>query len=117
MIHKKNRAKFSRKSKHRKSLLRNLCKSLIIYEQIKTTLPKAKGMKSLVEKIVTKGKNNSLHSQRQLMSKLGGSLVAVNKILEVLSPRYKKRQGGYTRVLKAGYRKGDRAPMAIIQFI
>jgi len=117
MIHKKNKAKFSRKSKHRKSLLRNLCRSLIIFEQIKTTLPKAKGIRSIIEKIVTIGKKDSLHSKRKLISVLGGSLTEVDKVLKTLSPRYKERQGGYTRVLKAGYRKGDCAPMAVIQFI
>ena len=117
MIHKRNKRKFSRRSAHRTSLLRNLSKSLINCEQITTTLPKAKSLRSVVEKLITIGKNNSLHSRRQLISKLGGSLKETDKILNILSLRYKERKGGYTRVIKAGYRKGDWAPMAIIQFV
>ena len=117
MIHKRNKSKLSRRSAHRTSLLRNLCKSLINCEQITTTLPKAKCLRSVIEKLITIGKKNSLHSRRQLISKLGGSLKETDKIINVLSPKYKERKGGYTRVIKAGYRKGDCAPMAIIQLV
>ena len=117
MIHKRKKKKLSLSSAHRISLLRNLCKSLIDHEQITTTLPKAKNLRSLVEKLITAGKKNSLHSRRKLISKLGGSVKEADKILSILSPRYRERSGGYTRVLKAGYRKGDCAPMAIIQFV
>ncbi|MBY0580329.1 MAG: 50S ribosomal protein L17 [Rickettsiales bacterium] len=117
MIHRISKRKFSRRSAHRTSLLRNLCKSLINSEQILTTLPKAKSLRSVVEKLITTGKENDLNSRRKLISKLGGSLKETDKILNVLSPRYKERNGGYTRVIKAGYRKGDCAPIAIIQFV
>jgi large subunit ribosomal protein L17 len=117
MIHRKNKRKFSRRSGHRTSLLRNLCKSLINHEQITTTLPKAKDLRCVVEKLVTTGKGDSLHARRMLISKLGGSLQEVDKLLTILSPRYKERNGGYTRIIKAGFRQGDCAPMAIIQFV
>lgn len=117
MIHKKNKRRFSRTTAHRNSLLQNLCKSLINHEQITTTLPKAKSLRSVIEKLITEGKENSLHSRRKLISKLGGALKETNKILTVLSPKFKERKGGYTRVIKAGYRKGDCSPMAIIQFV
>ena len=89
MIHKRNKRKFSRRTAHRTSLLRNLCKSLINCEQITTTLPKAKSLRSVVEKLITAGKDNSLNSRRKLISKLGGSLKETDKILNVLSPRFK----------------------------
>lgn len=117
MIHGKNKRKFSRRTAHRTSLLRNLCKSLINHEQIITTLPKAKSLRSVVEKLVTLGKDPTLHSKRKLISRLGGGLKEVDKILDVLSVRYKERKGGYTRVIKNGYRKGDCAPTAVIQFV
>ena len=117
MIHKKSKKKLSRRSSHRISLLRNLCKSLIDCEQIKTTLPKAKNLREIAEKLITLGKKNSLHSKRRLISKLGGGVKEANKVLNVLSPRYKERKGGYTRIIKAGYRKGDCAPMSIITFV
>ncbi|WPX97027.1 50S ribosomal protein L17 [Candidatus Bandiella euplotis] len=117
MIHRKSKRKFSRRSAHRTSLIRNLCKSLINHEQITTTLPKAKDLRSVVEKLVTAGKNDSLHARRMVISKLGGGLQEADKILKVLSPRYKDRNGGYTRIVKSGFRQGDCAPMALIQFV
>ena len=117
MLHRKNKRKFSRRSAHRMSLLRNLCKSLIDCEQITTTLPKAKDLRPMMEKLITIGKNNSLHARRNLISKLGGSLREIDKILTVLSPRYQDRNGGYTRIIKSGFRQGDCAPMAVIQFV
>lgn len=117
MLHRKNKRKFSRRSAHRTSLLRNLCKSLIEHEQITTTLPKAKDLRRVVEKLITAGKNDSLHARRRLISKLGGGMREADKILTVLSKRYKDRNGGYTRIIKSGFRKGDCAPMAIMQLI
>ena len=117
MKHKKNKKKLSRRISHRISLLRNLCKALINCEQITTTLAKAKAMQGIVERLITVGKKNSLHSRRRLISKLAGSLKEVDKILYILSPRYKEVKGGYTRILKCGFRKGDSAPMAVIQFL
>lgn len=119
MIHRKSKRKFSRGSGHRIGLFRNLCKSLINHKHIKTTLPKAKSIQGIVEKLVTLGKENSLSSRRRLISKLGGSksLNEVEKLVSQISPSFKNRQGGYTRVIKSGYRKGDCAPMAIIQFV
>ena len=117
MIHKKNQKKLGRRSAHRASLLRNLSKSLINHEQIITTLSKAKTLKIVIEKLITTGKKKSLHYRRQLISKLGGGMQEVNKILDELSIRYKERPGGYVRIVRAGFRKGDCAPMAIIQFV
>ena len=117
MLHRKNKRKLSSRSAHRMSLLRNLCKSLIEHEQITTTLAKAKDLRCIVEKLVTTGKNDSLHARRKLISKLGGGLREVDKVITVLSQRYKNRKGGYTRIVKSGFRKGDCAPMAVIQFV
>lgn len=99
------------------SMLRNLSKSLIEHEKIKTTLPKAKSLRSIVEKLVTIGKANTLHAKRLLISKLGGDYKEVNKLLNVISPRFISRPGGYTRIIKSGSRLGDHAPMAYIEFI
>jgi len=117
MIHRRKKKKFSRRSEHRISLLNNLCKSLINHEQITTTLSKAKVLRTVIEKFITAGKDNSLHTKRRLLSRLNGSIKEVNKILSTLSPRFKERSGGYTRIIKSGYRKGDCAPMAVIQFV
>lgn len=108
--------KLNRKSSHRKALFKNLSNSLIIHEQIKTTLPKAKDLRSFVEKIITLGKKDSLHSKRKVYSILRDNN-SVNKVFNILSKRYMKRNGGYTRVLKAGFRYGDSSPMAVIEFI
>jgi large subunit ribosomal protein L17 len=118
MLHGNKKRKFSRRIGHRTSLIRNLCKSLIEHEQITTTVAKAKDLRCVVEKLITTGKGKDLlHARRKLISKLGGGLEESNKILTVLSPRYKDRNGGYLRIVKSGFRKGDCAPMAIIQFI
>ena len=116
MRHSISGRKLNRTSSHRKALFKNLSNSLIINEQIKTTLPKAKDLKSIVEKIITIGKNDNLHSKRKVFSILR-STESVNKVFNILSKRYIKRNGGYTRVLKAGFRYGDSAPMAIIEFV
>ncbi|MDR1475204.1 MAG: 50S ribosomal protein L17 [Holosporales bacterium] len=108
--------KFNRKVAHNKALLVNLAKSLIKYEQLVTTLPKAKELRPLVEKAITLGKKGGLHKRRQAISLLGDSSL-VTKVMSGLSERYKGRAGGYTRILHNGFRKGDRAPMAVIELI
>ena len=108
--------KLNRTSEHRKALLKNMLNSLIKYEQIKTTLPKAKFLKPQADKIITLGKKNTLHNTKILISKLQDTKSA-NKVKKTLSKRYEKRSGGYTRIIKAGFRYGDNAPMAIIEFV
>ena len=108
--------KLNRTSEHRKALLKNMLNSLIKYEQIKTTLPKAKFLKPQADKIITLGKKDSLHNTKILISQLQDTISA-NKVKKTLSKRYEKRSGGYTRIIKAGFRYGDNAPMAIIEFV
>ncbi|MFL2894845.1 MAG: 50S ribosomal protein L17 [Candidatus Pelagibacter sp.] len=108
--------KLNRNSDHRKALLKNMLNSLIKYEQIKTTLPKAKFLKPQADKIITLGKKDSLHNTKMLVSQLQDSKSAI-KVKKTLSKRYEKRTGGYTRIIKAGFRYGDNAPMAIIEFV
>ena len=108
--------KLNRTSEHRKALLKNMLNSLIMYEQIKTTLPKAKFLKPQAEKIITLGKKDTLHNTKMLVSQLQDTKSA-NKVKKTLSKRYEKRSGGYTRIIKAGFRYGDNAPMAIIEFV
>ena len=108
--------KLNRTSEHRKALLKNMLNSLIKYEQITTTLPKAKFLKPQADKIITLGKNESLQSTKLLMSKLQ-DIKSTNKVRKTLSKRYEKRNGGYTRIVKAGFRYGDNAPMAVIEFV
>ena len=108
--------KLNRTSDHRKALLKNMLNSLIKYEQIKTTLPKAKFLKPQAEKIITLGKKETLQTSKILVSKLQ-NISSANKVKKTLSKRYEKRNGGYTRIIKAGFRYGDNAPMAIIEFV
>ena len=108
--------KLNRTSEHRKALLKNMLNSLIKYEQIKTTLPKAKFLKPQADKIITLGKKETLQTTKMLVSKLQ-DLKSANKVKKTLSKRYEKRNGGYTRIIKAGFRYGDNAPMAIIEFV
>ena len=108
--------KLNRTSEHRKALLKNMLNSLIKYEQIKTTLPKAKFLKPQADKIITLGKKDTLQTSKLLVSQLQDSKSA-NKVKKTLSKRYEKRNGGYTRIIKAGFRYGDNAPMAIIEFV
>ena len=108
--------KLNRKSSHRIALLKNLSKSLIVNEQIETTLPKAKDLRPFVEKILTMGKSNTLHSKRKVLSYLGDQSL-VNKVFDVLAKRYSKRNGGYVRIIKSGFRYGDSAPKAIIELV
>lgn len=116
MKHRMKGRKLNRTSTHRKALWTNMASALIKHEQIKTTLPKAKELKPIVEKLVTLGKKGELHHRRQALSQLADKN-QVAKLFDVLAARYKDRQGGYVRVLKAGFRYGDNAPMAIIEFV
>ena len=108
--------KLNRTSEHRKALLKNMLNSLIKYEQITTTLPKAKFLKPQADKIITLGKNENLQNTKLLISKLQ-NIQSANKVKKTLSKRYINRKGGYTRIIKAGFRYGDNAPMAIIEFV
>ena len=108
--------KLNRTSEHRKALSMNMLNSLIKYEQITTTLPKAKFLKPQAEKIITLGKNENLQNTKLLISKLQ-NIKSANKVKKTLSKRYINRKGGYTRVIKAGFRYGDKAPMAVIEFV
>jgi large subunit ribosomal protein L17 len=108
--------KLNRTSEHRKALLKNMLNSLIKYEQITTTLPKAKFLKPQADKIITLGKKESLQTTKMLMTKLQ-DITSAKKVSKTLSKRYEKRQGGYTRIIKAGFRYGDNAPMAVIEFV
>ena len=108
--------KLNRTSEHRKALLKNMLNSLIKYEQIKTTLPKAKFLRPQADKIITLGKKGNLQTSKLLVSQLQDKISA-NKVKKTLSKRYEKRKGGYTRIIKAGFRYGDNAPMAIIEFV
>ena len=116
MHHGKAHRKFNRRSDHRRAMLANLAASLIKHEQIVTTLPKAKDLRPIVEKLVTLGKRGSLHARRQAIAQMR-DLAMVKKLFDVIGPRYKERNGGYTRVMKAGFRYGDSAPVAVIEFV
>ncbi|PWJ18265.1 50S ribosomal protein L17 [Jannaschia seohaensis] len=116
MRHARGYRRLNRTHEHRKSLWKNMAASLIEHEQIKTTLPKAKELRPIVEKMVTLAKRGDLHARRLLASRLHDE-AAVSKLIDVLAPRYADRQGGYVRVLKAGFRYGDMAPMAFIEFV
>tara|TARA_B100000575_G_scaffold244849_1_gene209155 strand:- start:107 stop:568 length:462 start_codon:yes stop_codon:yes gene_type:complete len=116
MRHKFGYKKLNRTSEHRKALIKNMLNSLIKYEQITTTLPKAKVLKPQADKIITLGKKGSLHNAKSLFSKLQDTK-STNKVIKTLSKRYEKRNGGYTRIVKAGFRYGDNAPMAVIEFV
>ena len=116
MRHKINGRKLNRSSAHRKALFKNLAAALIEHEQITTTLPKAKDLRPVIEKMITIGKKGTLHARRQLIAKLPKS-ADFKKIMSELPERYKERNGGYTRIIKKGFRYGDSAPMAIIEFV
>ena len=116
MRHKFGYKKLNRTSEHRKALIKNMLNSLIKYEQITTTLPKAKVLRPQADKIITLGKKDSLQNTKALISKLQDS-ISTNKVKKTLSKRYQNRKGGYTRIIKAGFRYGDNAPMAIIEFV
>lgn len=116
MRHANSGRKLGRDQAHRKSLFANMAASLIEHEQIVTTLPKAKDLRPIVEKLITLGKRGGLHARRQALSALR-SEAAVRKLFDVVGPRYKERNGGYTRVLKAGFRHGDAAAVAVIELV
>ncbi len=116
MRHKMGYKKLNRTSEHRKALIKNMLNSLIKYEQITTTLPKAKVLKPQADKIITLGKKDTLTNTKTLISKLQDTKSA-NKVKKTLSKRYENREGGYTRIIKAGFRYGDNAPMAVIEFV
>jgi large subunit ribosomal protein L17 len=116
MRHRKSGRKFSRTSSHRMAMFANMAASLIKHEQIKTTLPKAKDLRPIVEKLITLGKRGDLHARRQLLAVLSEKPI-VEKLITTLSERYADRDGGYTRVLKAGFRVGDAAPMGVIELV
>nr|WP_319382488.1 50S ribosomal protein L17 [uncultured Roseibium sp.] len=116
MRHGKSGRKLNRTSSHRKAMFANMAASLIKHEQIVTTLPKAKEMKPIIEKLITLGKRGDLHARRQAISQIRDTAM-VAKLFETLGERYKDRNGGYSRVLKAGFRYGDNAPMAVIELV
>ena len=116
MRHKFGYRKLNRTSEHRKALFKNMLNSLIKYEQITTTLPKAKELRPKIDKVITLGKKNNLQSKKSLFTELQSKL-SVEKLSKTLSHRYEKRKGGYSRVIKAGFRYGDDAPMAIIELV
>ena len=116
MRHRLGYKKLNRTSEHRKALIKNMLNNLIKYEQIITTLPKAKVLKPQADKIITLGKKKNLQNTRRLVSQLQDKTNA-NKVIKTLSKRYEKRSGGYTRIVKAGFRYGDIAPLAVIEFV
>jgi large subunit ribosomal protein L17 len=117
MRHRKSGRKLNRTSSHRKAMMRNMASALIKHEQIKTTLPKAKELRPLVDSLVTLGKRGSLHARRQALSRLNNDVKMTAKLFEILAKRYSERPGGYTRILKAGFRHGDNAPMAYLELV
>jgi len=116
MRHGKSGRKLNRTASHRKAMFTNMAASLITHEQILTTLPKAKEIRPIVEKLVTLGKRGDLHARRQAVSQVQDQ-DAVRKLFDVIASRYATRNGGYLRIMKAGYRQGDNAPMAVIEFV
>jgi large subunit ribosomal protein L17 len=116
MRHGKVHRKLGKKPSHRKAMFANMCASLIKHEQIVTTLPKAKELRPVVEKLVTLAKKGGLHARRQAISEVR-DIAQVKKLFEVIAPRYGERHGGYTRIMKAGFRYGDNAPVAVIEFV
>lgn len=127
MKHRKKLKKLNRTASHRRALLRNLATSLVLHNRIETTVPKAKALKRVADKLVTLGKEDTLHNRRQAMSYLfainrhasgnAQKLTAVHRLFTEIAPRYTERNGGYTRVVRSGSREGDNAPMAIIEFV
>ena len=116
MYHGRAKRRFNRTAEHRKAMFANMCQNLIKHEQITTTLPKAKDLRPVVEKLVTLGKRGDLHARRQAIAQIK-DVALVAKLFAVLGPRYKDRAGGYTRIMKAGFRYGDNAPLAVIELV
>ncbi len=117
MRHRMSGRKLNRTSSHRKALFGNMAAALIKHEQIKTTLPKAKELRGIVDRLITLGKRGDLHARRIAISRLHGDKQLADKLFSALAERYKNRPGGYTRVLRAGFRYGDSAPMAVIELV
>ena len=117
MRHRMNGRKLNRTSSHRKALFGNMAAALIKHEQITTTLPKAKEMRSIVDRLITLGKRGDLHARRIAVARLHGDKKLADKLFTTLADRYRDRPGGYTRVIKAGFRYGDSAPMAMIELV
>jgi large subunit ribosomal protein L17 len=116
MRHGNAHRKLNRTAEHRKAMFANMCAALIKHEQIITTLPKAKDLRPIVEKLITLGKRGDLHARRQAVAQMR-DVDMVKKLFDVMGPRYKDRNGGYTRIIKAGFRYGDSAPIAVIEFV
>jgi large subunit ribosomal protein L17 len=116
MRHGKVHRKLNRTAEHRKAMFANMAASLIVHEQVVTTLPKAKDLRPLFEKLITLGKRGDLHARRRAVSEIKDQ-AAVKKLFDVIGPRYKSRNGGYTRIIKAGFRYGDSAPVAVIELV
>ena len=116
MRHGNAHRKFNRTAEHRRAMFANMCAALIKHEQITTTLPKAKDLRPIVEKLVTLGKRGGLHARRQAIAEIR-DVTQVKKLFDVIGPRYKERDGGYTRIMKAGFRYGDNAAKAVIEFV
>ena len=116
MYHGRAKRRFNRTAEHRKAMFANMAQALIKHEQIVTTLPKAKDLRPIVEKLITLGKRGDLHARRQAIAQIRDE-GQVAKLFAVLGPRYKERQGGYIRIMKAGFRQGDNAAMAVIEFV
>ena len=116
MYHGRAKRRFNRTAEHRKAMFANMSQALIKHEQIVTTLPKAKDLRPVVEKLVTLGKRGDLHARRQVIAQIGNEGV-VKRLFETIAPRYATRNGGYLRIMKAGFRKGDNAAMAVIEFV
>lgn len=117
MRHGFSKRRLNRTVEHRKSMFRTMACSLVEHERIKTTLPKAKELRPIIEKLVTLARADTLHARRLLLSRLHNNKAASKKLCKEIAPRFMNRQGGYTRILKAGFRYGDAAPMAIIEFV
>lgn len=116
MNHGKAYRRFNRTAEHRKAMFANMAQALITHEQIVTTLPKAKDLRPVVEKLITLGKRGGLHARRQAIAEVR-DVAVVRKLFDVIGPRYKERNGGYTRIIKAGFRYGDSAPVAVIELV
>lgn len=116
MNHGKAYRRFNRTAEHRKAMFANMAQALITHEQIVTTLPKAKDLRPVVEKLITLGKRGGLHARRQAIAEVR-DVAVVRKLFDVIGPRYKERNGGYTRIIKAGFRHGDSAPVAVIELV
>jgi len=117
MRHRHNKIYLGKYSKYRKAMFSNLAVSIIEHEMIKTTLPKSKTLRKIIEPLITLAKIDSVHNRRLARAKLNGNAFAINKLFKIIGPKFKERPGGYTKILKCGYRKGDCAPMSIIKFV